>query len=90
VRSVAPTCRPLLGLSVAAVLAIAAGPDPARPGPEAEGGGFSWGAVGAAVAAALFALGFIGYLYLSHHRQPDRLSVYEAVRRRLDEERSEE
>ena len=53
------------------------------------GGGFSWGTLGAVVAAALFAVGFVGYLFRSHRRQPERFSVYEAIRRRIDQERSE-
>jgi len=55
--------------------------------PEPEG--LSWGTVLAAVVAALFAGGFVGNLYASRRRPPPRLSIYGAIQRRLEEERSQ-
>jgi hypothetical protein len=52
-----------------------------------EGGGFSWGALAAAVLAALFAGTLIGGAFASRRRTAT-VSVYTAIRRRLDEERS--
>jgi len=50
--------------------------------------GFSWGTLGLAIAVALFAGGFVGNLFSSKRKQPQRLSVYAAVQRRLTEERT--
>lgn len=50
--------------------------------------GLTWTTVVAAVIAALLAGGFVGNLYASRRRPSPRLSVYGAIRRRLDEERS--
>jgi hypothetical protein len=55
-----------------------------------EGGGITWEAVIALVAAALFLGGFIGNLFASKRRPPARPSVYETVRQRLDRERAAE
>jgi hypothetical protein len=50
--------------------------------------GFSWGTLGAAIAAALFAGSLIGGTFSSHRRAPQRPSVYAAVQRRIQEERT--
>jgi hypothetical protein len=50
--------------------------------------GFSWGTLGAAIAAALFAGSLIGGTFTSHRRAPQRPSVYAAVQRRMQEERA--
>jgi hypothetical protein len=55
-----------------------------------EGGGITWEAVIALIAAALFLGGFIGNLFASKRRRPARPSVYETVRQRLDRERAAE
>lgn len=55
-----------------------------------EGGGITWEAVIALIAAALFVGGFIGNLFASKRRPPARPSVYETVRQRLDRERAAE
>jgi hypothetical protein len=55
-----------------------------------EGGGITWEAVIALIAAALFLGGFIGNLFASKRRPPARPSVYETVRQRLDRERAAE
>lgn len=80
VRGSVTCCLALVALMVGQV-----SPQPAQD----PGDGFSWGALGAVVAAALFGIGFVGYLFRSHRRQPERFSVYETIRRRMDEERSE-
>jgi hypothetical protein len=50
--------------------------------------GFSWGALGAAIAAALFVGSFLGGLVASRRRPVPRASVYAAVQRRLEQERT--
>ena len=50
--------------------------------------GFSWGTLGLAIAVALFAGGFVGNLFSSRRRVPQRPSIYAAVQRRLEEERA--
>jgi hypothetical protein len=55
-----------------------------------EGGGITWEAVIALIAAALFLGGFIGNLFASKRRPPARPSVYETVRQHLDRERAAE
>ena len=53
------------------------------------GGGFSWGALAAAVFGALFVGSFIGGLFGSRRRSVEsRPSVYAAIRRRMDEGRA--
>jgi hypothetical protein len=52
-----------------------------------QGSGFSWGTLAAAVLAALFAGAFLGGVLGSRRRAPT-VSVYTAIRRRLDEERT--
>jgi hypothetical protein len=52
------------------------------------GGGFSWGALGAAVVAALFVGSFSGGLFASRRRRPQRPSVYGAIKRRIEQEKS--
>ncbi len=57
--------------------------------PPVEGkSGFSWGTLGVAIAAALFAGGFLGNLVASNRRRQTGPSVYAAVARRLEEERA--
>ena len=56
--------------------------------PAASGGGFSWQTLLLVMVVALFAGGFVGNLYASRRRPPQRLSVYSAVQRRLADERS--
>jgi hypothetical protein len=53
--------------------------------PEAANGGFSWGALAAAVLGALFIGGFVGNLFSSRRRPAPTKSVYATIRRRLDE-----
>jgi len=55
---------------------------------ESKGGGFSWGVLIAAIAAALFAGSFVGNVFASHRRPPQRPSVYAAVQRRIEEKPS--
>ena len=55
---------------------------------EPPGEGITWGTVVALIAAALFAGGFIGNLFASKRRPPARPSVYAAVQRRIEQERS--
>jgi hypothetical protein len=50
--------------------------------------GFSWGTLGLVIAVALFAGGFVGNLFSSRRRAPQRPSIYAAVQRRLEEERA--
>jgi hypothetical protein len=50
--------------------------------------GFSWGTLGVAIAAALFAGGFLGNLVASNRRRQVRPSIYAAVSKRLEEERA--
>lgn len=50
--------------------------------------GFSWGTLGVAIALALFAGGFVGNLFSSRRRVPQRPSVYAAVQRKLEQERA--
>ena len=54
--------------------------------PEAEG--FGWGTVATAVVVALLAGAFVGNLVASRRRPPPRMSVYGAIQRRLDVNRS--
>ncbi|HJP67029.1 MAG TPA: hypothetical protein VKA30_12085 [Actinomycetota bacterium] len=56
--------------------------------PAESGGGFSWGTLAVAAAAALFAGSFLGGTFASRRRPPIRPSVYATVQRRLEEERS--
>ncbi|MDP9343815.1 MAG: hypothetical protein M3Q23_17335 [Actinomycetota bacterium] len=60
---------------------------PLTPPVEAKSG-FSWGTLGVAIAAALFAGGFLGNLVASNRRRQVRPSVYAAVSKRLEEERA--
>jgi hypothetical protein len=60
---------------------------PITPPVEASSG-FSWGTLGVAIAVALFAGGFVGNLVASNRRRQQATSVYAAVSRRLDEERT--
>jgi hypothetical protein len=50
-------------------------------------GGFSWGTLAVAIAAALFVGGFVGNLF-SSRRRPTRPSIYATVQRRLEQERA--
>jgi hypothetical protein len=50
--------------------------------------GFSWGTLAVAIAAALFAGGFLGNLVASNRRRQVRPSIYAAVSKRLEEERA--
>ncbi len=54
------------------------------------GGGVSWGTVVATVAVALLAGAFVGNLFASRRRPPQRLSVYSSIQRRIDDERRAE
>jgi hypothetical protein len=56
--------------------------------PKPDQGGFSWGALAAAVLAALFAGGLLGGIFASRRRPTPTVSVYAAIRRRVDEERT--
>ena len=56
------------------------------PAPRATG--FSWGTLVVAALVALLAGGFLGSVFQSKRRPPQRLSVYGAVQRGLDRERS--
>ncbi len=55
-------------------------------GPGSEGA--DWGTVLAFVIGAVLVGAFVGNLFASRRRPPPRLSVYGAVQRRIDEERS--
>lgn len=55
----------------------------------ASAGGFSWGEVVAFVALALFVGGFLGNVFGSKRRSPQRPSVYAAIQRRIQVERPE-
>jgi hypothetical protein len=55
--------------------------------PVKGGGGFSWGTLAVAIAAALFVGGFVGNLF-SSRRRPARPSIYATVQRRLEQERA--
>jgi hypothetical protein len=58
-------------------------------GPSPRGSeGLGWGTVLAVVIAAVLVGAFAGNLFASRRRPPPRLSVYGAVQRRIDEERS--
>jgi hypothetical protein len=57
---------------------------PSAPGSE----GFGWGTVLTVAIAAVFIGGFVGNLIASRRRPPPRLSVYGALQRRIDDERS--
>jgi hypothetical protein len=60
---------------------------PLTPPVEAKSG-FSWGTLAVAIAAALFAGGFLGNLVASNRRRQVRPSIYAAVSRRIEEERT--
>jgi hypothetical protein len=53
-----------------------------------EGGGITVGTVIALIAAALFAGGFVGNIFASKRRPPPRASVYDAVQRRVQTDRT--
>ena len=53
-----------------------------------EGGGLGWGTLAAAVLAALFAGGLLGSVFASRRRGSPTVSVYAAIRKRIDHERS--
>lgn len=78
-----------LSFTVTDAFSNSVGPAPLGT-PAPSGGGFSWGTLLLAMAAALFAGGFVGNLYASRRRPPQRLSVYAAVQRRLADESSEQ
>lgn len=63
---------------------------PERPlGPPVESDdGFSWGTLLVAAIAALFVGSYLGSTFASRRRPPPRPSVYAAVQRRLEQERS--
>jgi hypothetical protein len=54
---------------------------------EPEGGGLSWGDVATAVLLALLAGGFVGNIFATRRRPAPRMSVYDSIQRRLDDER---
>lgn len=64
---------------------------PERPltPPVESDGGFSWGTLLVAAIAALFVGSYLGSTFASRRRPPPRPSVYAAVQRRLEQERSE-
>lgn len=54
----------------------------------ADRGGFSWGSLGAAIAGALLAGALLGNTFASSRRKPVRPSVYAAVRRGIEQDRT--
>ena len=69
-------------------LAQTVGPTPAGAGIDAGStdGGLSWGAILTAVLVVLLAGGVVGNLFASKRRRVARLSVYDAIQRRIDSE----
>jgi hypothetical protein len=55
---------------------------------EPEAGGITWGTVIAAILVALLAGGFVGNVFASRRRPPQRLSVYGSIQQRIDQERA--
>ncbi|HET9250147.1 MAG TPA: hypothetical protein VFP13_09465 [Actinomycetota bacterium] len=53
-----------------------------------EGAGITWATVVALIAAALFAGGFVGNVFANKRRPPPRVSVYDAVQRRVETDRA--
>jgi hypothetical protein len=51
-------------------------------------GGLDWGTVLTVTVVAVLVGAFLGNLFASRRRPPPRLSVYGAMQRRIDEERS--
>jgi hypothetical protein len=55
---------------------------------EPEAGGITWGTVIAAVLVALLAGGFVGNVFASRRRPPQRLSIYGSIQQRIEQERN--
>ena len=53
-----------------------------------ESGGITWGTVVAAILVALLAGGFVGNVFASRRRPPQRLSVYGSIQQRIDQEKA--
>jgi hypothetical protein len=53
-----------------------------------ESGGITWGTVIAAILVALLAGGFVGNIFASRRRPPQRLSVYGSIQQRIDQEKA--
>jgi hypothetical protein len=53
-----------------------------------ESGGITWGTVIAAILVALLAGGFVGNVFASRRRPPQRLSVYGSIQQRIDQEKA--
>ena len=53
-----------------------------------DAGGFTWGTLAAAVLGAMLCGGLIGGVFASRRRPAKTVSVYGAIRRRMDEERT--
>jgi hypothetical protein len=56
--------------------------------PQASAGGFSWGTLALAIVVALFAGGFVGNLFAGRRPAQPKLSVYDAIRRRIERDRA--
>jgi hypothetical protein len=55
---------------------------------EPQVGGITWGTLIAAIFVALLAGGFVGNIFASRRRPPQRLSVYGSIQQRIDQERA--
>jgi hypothetical protein len=55
---------------------------------EPQTGGITWGTVIAAILVALLAGGFVGNVFASRRRPPQRLSVYGSIQQRIDQEKA--
>jgi hypothetical protein len=55
---------------------------------EPETGGITWGTVIAAILVALLAGGFVGNVFASRRRPPQRLSIYGSIQQRIEQERA--
>jgi hypothetical protein len=63
------------------------GPKALTP-PVKSSSGFSWGALGLAIAVALFAGGFFGNVFGARRRRPSGPSVYGAIQKKLAEQKA--
>jgi hypothetical protein len=55
---------------------------------EPQTGGITWGTVIAAILVALLAGGFVGNVFASRRRPPQRLSIYGSIQERIEQERA--
>jgi hypothetical protein len=55
---------------------------------EPQTGGITWGTVIAAILVALLAGGFVGNVFASRRRPPQRLSIYGSIQQRIEQERA--